>query len=980
MVDQKLRLVSLAVVGGPLHGRRYDSDEVVTEILIGSDPDCHLVVDRPGVSPIHAKVRADLDLSFAHDTHAPRGLYVNTTRVHGEAPIGVGDVLWLGPPQDPESVCIQCRFEPWVEVLPPAVVANGAVEPAAAAGAPALDAYEPVVLEGDAPSGPTETPAAVAPAPPDVRPGDDPFFVGEGPGPAATTPPARPPLAVKTPTPTSEALAAETTTDDWVIAEAEPAGIVALPASPPDSARPADAFFVAEEAVAPAAEDAVFVEAEPLPPEPAPAAAPDLPPPQPRPPERASQPPEKKAAVVPTPAPAASVPESHPPTAPSKAASLPAAEPPRVEPKPPVARARPEPSPVRRPAPSGTPRPAPARRPAPSARPARRASRGGLGWIRPLGLGAAAALVLAVLAFLALRILGGGVRLESVEPARLRVGQRATLHGSGFAPDPVGNAVLFDDREAKIIRASPTLLEVEVPEVVPESGAERQVGIVVRRGRRTSGAVTVACFQGPRLHGISPEAAMPGEEVLLAGAGWGPGTTVRFGSASARLNEVEATRIRAVVPEGAGAPGTSAPVVVTVGGVDSNPAPFIVGHLPVVSGVSPADAAPGDLVDVAGRGFQADPLRNDVRVGGVPALILSAAGDALKVIVPRVGPGEASRTLEVRVPGSDNVGQTVLQVAAPSDPVEFHFVAEPFTAVPGRPYAVLATGLGPAFVVAASGGKTAATRAVEAAARLNAAAQTLRTTLGLNLETRGFDADPTIGLSGRSEALLEVAAADAAAYDEDWTGLRGRGGPVTRARLARWWEALGRDIVLLTVRGERPQFAAALAPEGRVLAQLFEAARRTGRPGVPRQVVDEARPPLRDGLRLLALRVPASVTAPVAPAPASSLPAATATPAPARLQLEGTWGGSQVEQGQRQYLTVTFRRGGGSISYEGGITFTVPLLSVEQPRRDQVRFSVQIRGGVRYYAGTWDGETLAGSISTDAAGRNVVASFELHRR
>jgi hypothetical protein len=220
---------------------------------------------------------------------------------------------------------------------------------------------------------------------------------------------------------------------------------------------------------------------------------------------------------------------------------------------------------------------------------------------------------------------------------------------------------------------------------------------------------------------------------------------------------------------------------------------------------------------------------------------------------------------------------------------------------------------------------------------------------------------------------------DAAAYNEDWTGLRGRGGPVTRARLARWWEAVGRDLVLITVRGERPQFAAALAPEGRVLGQVFDAAQRTGRPGVPRQVVDEARPPLRDGLRLLALRVPASVTAPVAAA-AAGLPAAPATPAPARLQLEGTWAGSQVEQGQRQYVSATFRRDGGSISYEGGITLTVPLLTLDPPRRDQVRFSVQIRGGIRHYSGKWDGEAITGSISTDAAGRNVVASFELRRR
>ena len=252
-------------------------------------------------------------------------------------------------------------------------------------------------------------------------------------------------------------------------------------------------------------------------------------------------------------------------------------------------------------------------------------------------------------------------------------------------------------------------------------------------------------------------------------------------------------------------------------------------------------------------------------------------------------------------------------------------MAEPFTAVAGRGHAVLSTGLGPAFVLAASGGKTAAARAVEAAQRLNGAAAALRTTVGLNLEARGLDANPVLALAGRPEVLLEVAEEDAAAYNEDWTSLRGRGGPVTRARLARWWEALARDLVLLTIRGEKPRFAAAIAPEGRVLAQVFEAAQRTGRPGVPRQVIDEARPPLRDGLKLLALRVPASVTAPVAAAAAASLPTAAATPAPARLQLEGTWGGSQVEQGQRQYISVAFQRSGGSISYEGGITLTVPL-------------------------------------------------------
>jgi hypothetical protein len=298
---------------------------------------------------------------------------------------------------------------------------------------------------------------------------------------------------------------------------------------------------------------------------------------------------------------------------------------------------------------------------------------------------------------------------------------------------------------------------------------------------------------------------------------------------------------------------------------------------------------------------------------------------------------------------------------------------------------VLSTALGPAFVLAASGGRTAAERAAVAADRLNGAAQALRTTVGLTLEARGLDASPVLGLTGSADALVEVAEEDAAAYNEDWTGLRGRGGPVTRARLARWWEALARDLVLLTIRGQAPQHAPALAPEGRVLGQLYEAAQRAGSAFVPRRVVEEARPPLRDGLRILGLRVPPSVTAPApgAGAAAAALaapPAAAATPTPPPLQLDGSWGGSQVEQGQRQYLSVSFRGNGGTVAFEGGITFTVPMTNVEKPRRDQVRFSVQIRGGMRHYAGRWDGDALTGSVSTDSAAKNVVATFELRRR
>ncbi|MGE5125387.1 MAG: IPT/TIG domain-containing protein [Betaproteobacteria bacterium] len=1029
MAGERLRLAALTVLGGSLHGRRYQPEEVVGEVLIGSDPDCHLVVDLPSVSPIHARVWCDLDASKVHDTHAPRGLYLNARRVESEAPLGRNDVLWLGPPGDPQSACVQLRFEPWVERLPlaagtaepagveaeqqsegqpeegegrpeeaqglpeevegqpeegadellvaaePEPSASGepgpVAEPASVGEEPGTGGERATVVEGPAPAAEPPAPFVTEPAPVAAEPApDDPFFVAEA-------------AAPDEPVPVAESAATDAASDAWAIRE--PAvGEAGVVAEEPVAGSP-DEFFVADEPAGTAAEEPRFVEAEPVADtsaEPIPIELPPLLPTTPA----------KPAVVVPPAAPVLAEPHVPPPvttaTRPAPVPVPPAPTPAAVAPPSGAAVPAPAPTPAAAPPtprvarPVAAPRPAAPHRPAASARrpprPAAPRRSGVPGWLWPTVAGIGGLAVVAVLGVLGWRMLAARVRLETVTPVRVRVGQRATLAGRGFAGDAPGNVVLFDDKPARVLAASPARLEVEVPPSAGEAGGERQAAVVVRVGTTQSNAVSVTVIQGPRLHGISPAAAMPGEEVVLAGAGWGVGAAVRFGGVLAQTVEVGATRIRAIVPPIAAGPGTSAPVVVTVGGVESNAAPFVVGHLPLVTAVSPPSAGPGDVVQVSGLGFASNPELDEVRVAGVPALVVSAAPDSLKLVVPQVGPGDPARVLEVRVQGTANVGQGTLQVPPPADPVEARFVAEPFVAA-SRRHALLATGVGPAFVLAAAGGRSAAERALEAENRLNAAVPLLRSTAGLTIEARGLDASPVLGLSGRPEVLLDVTEEDAAAYNEDWTGLKGRGGRVTPGRLARWWEAVARDLVLLTIRGERPRYAAALGSEGRALGQLFDAARKTGRAGVPLQVVSEARAPLREGLRLIALRVPATVSAPATAASAPGGAAAASASPPPRLSLDGSFRGHETEEGQLRYLTVAFSRGGGSITYEGGITFSVPLLSLEQRGRDQLRFSVRMRGGVRYYSGRWDGERLTGTLSKDSAGREVVGSFELRR-
>jgi len=101
---------SLTVLGGPLKGQCLIVDEAADEILVGSDPDCGFCLDLPGVSPIHARIWLEVDGVTVFDTRSPHGVYVNDDRVAGQASLRDGDILWLGPPGEAESVMIQCRL------------------------------------------------------------------------------------------------------------------------------------------------------------------------------------------------------------------------------------------------------------------------------------------------------------------------------------------------------------------------------------------------------------------------------------------------------------------------------------------------------------------------------------------------------------------------------------------------------------------------------------------------------------------------------------------------------------------------------------------------------------------------------------------------------------------------------------------------------------------------------------------------------
>ena len=198
---------------------------------------------------------------------------------------------------------------------------------------------------------------------------------------------------------------------------------------------------------------------------------------------------------------------------------------------------------------------------------------------------------------------------------------------------------------------------------------------------------------------------------------------------------------------------------------------------------------------------------------------------------------------------------------------------------------------------------------------------------------------------------------------------------MTPARLATWWEAVARDLVLLLLRGEKPEYAQALAPEGKVLADLHDAARRTvavgraERAGGGGQGADARGPPRRRPARAGHGQRPRGAAADgAAPAPPTACPP---------LKLDGSWRGSETESGDRKPITIVFRGGSGTLTYERALSMSVPVLAVQQPQKGAVRFEVRVGSGTRYYRGRWDGARITGKLTSDAEGRTEVGTFEL---
>jgi polysaccharide chain length determinant protein (PEP-CTERM system associated) len=542
-----------------------------------------------------------------------------------------------------------------------------------------------------------------------------------------------------------------------------------------------------------------------------------------------------------------------------------------------------------------------------------------------------------------------GPRIVSVEPLQAEPGATVTLVGDHFGSAADGVVVRFADQTATVASVSPTKLQVAVPSALMAS-AKRDVTVVVEAGGRSSNPVSFTVTAPPRITSLQPRVAWTDIEVTAFGHNLSrQPLRVQVGGVPAALTSARSDAFTFRIPPGLPlVEGSRVPLTVEVAGERTNPVEVILGHVPVITGISPAQGPPGQRVVLTGDGFDPSPAGNTVRFGGNPALIFSASPTELVVASP-AGSLTASQRMPVIVETGGrksltNVGFTT------THPTTARYLPRFFPApVPGHEthdHAFVSSDLGPVLLLTGRGDSTTtAERAARAALALNDLVAVGARPLVLSYRSRPT---PAVVLAGGDTALAVATPVDAAAYGEAWEG-GGRSASVTPERLAEHWTSLLQDYLALFVAGERPMRVVDNS-RGRVLLDIHAAAgRATTDSSVPQSVVRSLRPATLQALRRLALVVPATSRAPVSGAAI------------------GRWRGIMEEgdSGKRQVeLNVSSRAGrleGTLSAVAGTATVSSPLRNVTYDQ-GRVQFVSGTAAAPLYFTGTVRSDILEGTI------------------
>jgi len=233
--------------------------------------------------------------------------------------------------------------------------------------------------------------------------------------------------------------------------------------------------------------------------------------------------------------------------------------------------------------------------------------------------------------------------IGSFQPASGPPGTAVTIRGARFTG---ATQVLFGTARARVLLVDS---DSRITATAPQQPMAGPITVVTPSGRSVSAAaMTVlplppepapaqdpapapAPVPPPAVTGFDPPAALPGQQITLSGRHFSGATRVAFGGVQSPVVErVDDGRIIATLPAGA---GSGLIEVDTASGTGFSAHPLTVQRPaaaaagappPVITGVAPTEAGPGDEVVIEGRHFTG--VRT-VAFGGLPAASFRVHGD-----------------------------------------------------------------------------------------------------------------------------------------------------------------------------------------------------------------------------------------------------------------------------------------------------------------------------------------------------------------
>lgn len=233
---------------------------------------------------------------------------------------------------------------------------------------------------------------------------------------------------------------------------------------------------------------------------------------------------------------------------------------------------------------------------------------------------------------------GPALAISAVEPASGVPGDEVTFVGQGFGL-AAGAVARFNGAPQTAVAVSATSLKVIVPASATSGQTTLQVGNLIALGPNFTVPV--------RITSLSQVTAAGGSSLTVHGSGFDPSALgnneVRFGGAVGTVTAVAPNALTVTVPSSA----LAGPISVSVLGSVADSAETFYPTLSLTA-FTPSTGAPGTPVTIAGTGFHATGLLNQVRFGSAAVTDVEVQPGYLLVKVPQAA---VSGPIEVTVNG-----------------------------------------------------------------------------------------------------------------------------------------------------------------------------------------------------------------------------------------------------------------------------------------------------------------------------------------